>query len=104
MYALMNQIENKTVTTEEKLQKTATQAILVNQLLNKTIGLFRRMGLPEQIDSIVFKMQRLMGIIFQVRLAIVALNAAMIGTPGGALIAGISFLMIAMDVGDLMMS
>ena len=104
IYDLMNQIENKTVTTEDKLYKTAIQATLVNQLLNKTIGLFRKMGLPPQIDSLVMKAQRLIGIINQVRLAVVALNAAMIGTPGGAFIAGISFLMIVLDVGDLMMS
>ena len=98
MYDLMNQIENKTETTDQKLQKTLTQATYLNQVLNKSLLLFRKMGLPEDIENIISKFHRLLMIINQVKLASVALYA------GNPLLAGLSLLMVALDVGDMMMS
>lgn len=99
IYDLMNQIETKSETTEHKLQRTYNQAILLNQILQRSITLFRRMGLPPDIDSAIYKAQRLISIMNQVRLAAVALYAG----PGGVIIAGLSLLMVGLDVGDLMM-
>lgn len=101
--ALLDKIETKTVTTEKKLQRVATQTVLVNQILLKTLNILRRMGLPEEINSVVMKLQRLIGIANQMRLVIYALNAAMMGTPAGAILAGLGMIMVALDVGDILM-
>ena len=96
---LLNEIDVKSGNTKQRLQNTINQTLLLNQALNKSIALFRRMGLPEGVDSAIYKMQRLIQIINQVRLASIALYAG----PGGVIIAGLSLLMVALDVGDLMM-
>lgn len=97
---LLSEIDGKSTITEQKLQKVATQAIMINQILQRSITLFRRLGLPEDIDSAIYKIQRLISIMNQVRLAAIALYAG----PGGVIIAGLSLLMVALDVGDLMMA
>lgn len=97
---LLDEVDTKTSTTEKNLQKVATQALYVQQVINRSITLMRRMGLPEDVGNAIYKLQRLISIINQVRLASIALYAG----PGGVILAGLSLLMVAMDVGDLAMS
>jgi len=48
----------------------------VQTIAFQTLGLFRRMGLPENVEAAVAQVQRLISIINQLRLAIVALQVA----------------------------
>ena len=100
---LLGQIDIKTVDTEKKIQRVATQTIMLRQILTKTLGILRRLGLPENVDSAIFKIQRMIGIANQLRLVIYSLNAAMVGTPGGAILAGLGLFMVALDFGDILM-
>lgn len=45
-------------------------------LIYRTLGLFRRMGLPEKLDEAISKVQRFIMVVNQARLAVIALNAA----------------------------
>jgi len=69
----------------------------------RTLGLFRRLGLPEPIDSAIAKVQRFIAVANQARLTCLALNAAMATTPFGWLLFGLSAATLALDAGDLMM-
>ena len=100
---LLDAIDAKCVTTEVKLNRVTTQAIMTTQILTKISSIMRRLGLPEDVERALMKLQRLISIANQLRLVIHATNAAMAGTPGGALIAGLGLLMMTLDVGDIMM-
>ena len=100
---ILGRIDVKAADTEEKLQRVATQTIMLQQALMKTITILRRLGLPEEINSAIIKLQRIIAIANQLRLVIYALNAAMAGTPAGAILAGLGLIMVALDVGDIIM-
>lgn len=100
---LLDEVNTKTVEAEPKLHRVAAETAIVNQAINKTLTMFQRMGLPENARLAIMIIQRLISIANQLRLTIVALNAMMAGTPGGALLFGVSAAMVALDVGDLMM-
>lgn len=100
---LLDEVNTKTETVQPKMEKVAVETALVNQALQKSLRLFQRMGLPENVEFAITIIQRLIAIANQLRLTIVALNAMMAGTPGGAILFGISVAMIALDVGDMMM-
>ena len=100
---LLDAIDTKAVNTEAKVQRVAIQTALLNQALQKSLIILRRLGLPEDVNSAVMKLQRLIGIANQLRLVIYALNAAMTGTPAGAILAGLGLIMVALDVGDIIM-
>jgi hypothetical protein len=100
---LLDEVDTKADAVKPRLESVTAEAALVNQALQKSLTLFQRMGLPENVEFAITVIQRLIMIANQLRLTIVALNAMMAGTPGGALLFGISAAMVAMDVGDLMM-
>jgi len=100
---LLDEVDTKTDTVQPKLERVAAETALVNQALRRSLRLFQRMGLPENVEFAITVIQRLIMIANQLRLTIVALNAMMAGTPGGAILFGVSVAMIALDVGDMMM-
>lgn len=94
--------EINTSEAEQKLTKTWLQAITVQQILMRTMSLVRRMGLPEDLERGAVFLTRFMGIVNQVRLAVIALNAALAGTPGGWILLSLAAVGLIMDVGDMM--
>jgi len=107
IYNLLQQINNMLsqieVTAGQKLERVATQTIMVEQALQRSLRLFQRMGLPENVERAITFIQRMISITNQLQFAVLALNAAVAGTPGGWVLLSVSAAMIAMDVGDLMM-
>lgn len=69
----------------------------------RTLGLFRRLGLPAPIDAAISKIQRFIAVANQARLTTIALNAALASTPFGWLLFGLSAATLALDAGDLTM-
>lgn len=67
-------------------------------LLYQTMALARRFGLPEDIDSAISKMQRMIMIANQLRLTIIALEAA--SGPVGWALAGVGLLTTAVTTGE----
>jgi len=102
--SLLSNIETKTQTIPNKLQKVATQTVMIQQALTRTITLLRRMGMPEHLDAAAQKVLRFISLMNQARLAAIALSAALAGTPGGLLMLTLAGLGLIMDTGDLMMS
>lgn len=96
--------EVNTDAAEKKLEQTALKATMVRQILARTTGMMRRMGLPENVEKAMTFMTRMINIAYQLQAMLVALNLALAGTPGGWLLAGLMGLAIVMDVGDLMMA
>lgn len=93
--------EVNTQSAEQKLTQTALKATMVRQILTRTTGLLRRMGLPENVEMAMTFMTRMISLGYQLQMMLVALNAALAGTPGGWLLAGLIGLGILLDAGDL---
>ena len=73
----------------------------VQALIFRTISLLRRMGLPEEVDAAIVKLQRLITILNMARLTIIAYQAAS-GPIGWAMFAVGAAATIA-SAGDLIM-
>lgn len=84
-------------------EKGATAVRNLQAAVYKTLGLFRRLGLPEPIDSAITKIQRFIAIANQARLTVIALNAAMATTPFGWILFGVSAATLVLDAGDFIM-
>jgi len=70
----------------------------------RTIGLLRRMGLPENIDAGVARLQHFIMIIRLTHTAMIALNSATMANPLGLALAGLSLGTMAFSLSDFMMS
>ena len=82
------------------LDQAMTNVRKLQMVVYRTIGLFRRLGLPEPIDRAIAKVQQFIMIANEARLTIIALNAAMATTPFGWLLFGLSAATLAFDVGS----
>jgi hypothetical protein len=76
---------------EVNVEKAHENIRKLQTLLYRTLGLFRRLGLPEQIDSAIMKVQRFIAVMNQARLAAAAFQTAVgpIGW-GLAIVGGLS--------------
>jgi hypothetical protein len=70
----------------------------------RAIGLFRRMGIPENIDQGIAKLQHFIMIIRLAHTAIVAMNAATAMNPLSVFAAALSFGTLAFATTDFMMN
>ena len=70
-------------------------------VLYRIMGLLRRMGLPEEIDEAIAKIQRLITILNTLRLTIAALHAA--AGPIGWLLAGVSMITTGATISEYIM-
>lgn len=68
-------------------------------ILYRTMGLLRRFGLPEEIDAQIMKIQRLIILLNQLRLTMIAVHTA--AGPIGWALAGLGAATFAFDAGDL---
>jgi hypothetical protein len=64
---------------------------ILNTALSRGVTLLKRLGLPEDVEQAYVRIQRLIQVINQMRLAATALQATAFGGPVGGLIAAISF-------------
>jgi len=73
----------------------------VQTVIYRTLGLMRRMGLPENIDIAINKIQKMIAVLNMVRLAMIALYAA--SGPIGWALALIGVVGTAVTAGDFLM-
>ena len=85
---------------EINVEKAYTNMRKLQTILYRALGLFRRLGLPENIDHAIVRMQRFIALLNQARLATIALSAAS-GQYGWA-IAGIGLAATVVSTNDLM--
>jgi len=84
---------------EVNVDKAYTNARKLQTILYRALGLFRRLGLPENIDQGIMRMQRFIALLNQARLATIALSAA--SGPYGWAIAGIGLAATVVSTNDL---
>lgn len=78
----------------------AHQSLRVLQMvLFRLLGVFRRLGLPDNIDAGIAKMQRFIAVMNQARLAAIAFQTA--SGPMGWAMAGIGIATTAFSMADL---
>lgn len=80
---------------------TLEQARKLQTVLYRGLGLMRRLGLPEEIDSAIAKVQRLISILNMLRLTMIAVHVA--AGPIGWALALIGVATFALDFGDFVM-
>jgi hypothetical protein len=98
----MSLVQDITLNLELNVEKAYDNARRLETLFFRTLGLMRRIGLPEDISAAVYKIQRLIMVIRMAHTAILAFEAAS-GPIGWALaIVGISS--AALSATDLVFS
>jgi len=80
--------------------KMITQLEKVQVLLYGTLGILRRLGLPEEVDSAILKIQRIIAALNMLRLALYAVEMA--SGPVGWAMAGVGIAGTVLSTGDLM--
>lgn len=94
-------VEDQTVSfsLEINVQEAYTELRKVETILYRTMSLIRRMGGTEELDDLVRKIQMTIALVNQLRLTIIALQAA--SGPVGWALAGIGIVSTALTTGDL---
>lgn len=85
------------------LTDVIAKALYAQRLLRRTLSFLKRISGSEDANRFISLMTRAISLVYTLRVAVVALNAAMAAGPAGWLLAGISVAMLALDVGDLLM-
>ena len=85
---------------EVNVEKAYPEVRKLQTLIYRTLGLFRRMGLPENIDNAIAKWQRAIMVANSLRLALLALQAA--SGPIGWGLAGVGFVAGGFAAADMM--
>ena len=99
----MSSDETVSFSLEVNVEPAAKNLRTLQTIAYRTLGLFRRLGLPEPIDQAIAKVQRFIAIANQARLTVIALNAAMATTPFGWILFGLSAATLVFDAGDFLM-
>ena len=86
---------------EVNVEKAYEDIRKVQTILYRTLSLIRRLGLPEDVEAAIVRLQRLIAVLNTVRLAIIALETA--SGPYGWAMAGLGLLTTAATVGDFIM-
>jgi len=68
--------ETVTFNLELNVESAISSVRRLETLLFRTLGLLRRLGLPEDIEAVIFKLQRLVMVIRMAHTAIIAFQAA----------------------------
>lgn len=89
-----------TVEIQVETTKMVDQLKKVQILLYGTLGILRRLGLPEEVDSAIMKIQRIIAALNMLRLALYAVEMA--SGPMGWTVAGIGIAGTLLSTGDLM--
>lgn len=97
IYAILNDVEQKLDTVEKKMKTAKVTYADVYNAVQDIFRMLNKMGLPEDVAQGIAVIQRLITVAHSLYVAINALNAAMITTPAGALIAGIGFVAAALS-------
>ena len=86
---------------EINVQEAYTNARQLQTILSRTAGLMRRMGLPENVDAAMMKLQRITATANAARLAMIAFTTAT--GPLGWGMAAVAIGAVAFSVADLAM-
>lgn len=84
---------------EVNVEKAYENIRKLQTVLYRTLGLLRRFGLPEEIDAQIMKIQRLIMLLNELRLTMIAVHTA--AGPIGWALAGLGVATFAFDAGDL---
>ena len=93
--------ETVTFNLEINVEQTFSQVRRLELLLYRTIGLIRRLGLPENIEEAISKIQRLVMVIRLAHSAIIAFQVA--SGPIGWALAAVSIGTAAVTAGEFVM-
>jgi len=85
---------------ERDLQRATPILAEMNQLLQQSLGLLGRMGLPEEIEAQIRQVQRLITVLNQLRLTLIAIQAA--SGPYGWAIAALGAGATVMSTGQML--
>ena len=90
---------------EINVEKAYQDVRRVQTILYRVAGLMRRMGLSENVDAAMAKLQQIQRMVNSLRLAYAALQAARMaaGDPIAWAMAGVAIATTAFDAGDLIM-
>lgn len=101
LYNLLGDIETKLDSLESKTEKaTIAYADLYNMIQDVFI-ILKRMGLPDDVATAINVLQRMIVTLNSLRIAIMAMDTAMAGSPAGMLLAGLGIAISLVSMMDI---